>query len=395
MILLLVIVRLVASSASSRSIGWMYETVLLGRTQNLRVTGMAKLLGAALGLVILSTMVSGQDQEAAKSPFALTSSEGRCIGCRTAAQLGRAQFISRKDVWAVGVSVPHAAGPFIVVHSTDAGRTWREMPQTLQYPGAPDGPPAFSFLDPMRGWIAWWNSTDDAAEMISTRDGGKHWQSLSPQSLQRMQMVDDSRGYGADAESFFRTNDGGHSWVETRFPDIVFIDHLFFLTPELGWIAGAAGVDGKDFFVFRTANGGRDCEESRTTPPKHPAQVRDLFFLDQLRGWLITWGYGDDGTYLYSTVDGGKHWTAEPDLSFQGKGKWASVVRFTSRERGFVFVDDGDNAQRALMYTLDGGTHWHRQALRLRDFAYDCQVFEGDLLCSSYRAFGLLTLHPK
>jgi len=246
----------------------------------------------------------------------------------------------------------------------------------------------------MRGWIAWWNPAD-APEMIGTRDGGEHWQSLSQQSLQRMQMVDDSRGYGTEAEAFFRTNDGGHTWVETKFPDVAYIDHLFFLTPELGWIAGAAGVDGKDFFVFRTVNGGRDWEESRAATPEKLAWVRDLFFLDQQRGWLITWGDNDDGTYLYSTVDGGKHWTAEPDPSFQGKGKWASVVRFTSRDRGFVFVDGRDNAQRALMYTLDGGTHWHKQALRLRDFAYDCQVFEGDLLCSTDLGFRLLTLHPK
>lgn len=52
---------------------------------------------------------------------------------------------------------------------------------------------------------------------------------------------------------------------------------------------------------------GRDWEESRTTPAEQPADVRDLFFLDRLRGWLITWGYNDDGTYLYSTMDGGKH----------------------------------------------------------------------------------------
>jgi photosystem II stability/assembly factor-like uncharacterized protein len=265
------------------------------------------------------------------------------------------------------------------------------MPQTLQYPGEPDGPPVFSFLDAMRGWIAWWNPAD-SPEMISTRDGGEHWQSLSQRSLKRMQMVDDSRGYGTEADAFFRTNDGGHSWAETKFPDSHFIDHLFFLTPELGWIAG---VDGKDFFVFRTVNGGRDWEESRAATPEKLAWVRDLFFLDQQRGWLITWGDNDDGTYLYSTVDGGNHWTAEPDVSFQGKGKWASVVRFTSRERGFVFVDGRDNAQRVLMYTLDGGTHWRKQALRLRDFAYDCQVFEGDLLCSTELAFGLLTLHPK
>jgi len=349
---------------------------------------------AAFGIVLLSAIGSARVPKTANSPFTLTWSEGRCVGCKTAKGLGRVQFVSRNDVWAVGCSGAHAAGPFIVVHSTDAGRSWREMPQTLQYPGDPDGPPAFSFLDAMRGWIAWWEwGAADEPRMIKTKDGGQHWQSVSQQFLQRMQFIDERLGYGTVAGSFFRTSDGGHSWVETGIPHVAFIDHLFFLTPEIGWLAGAAGVSGKDFFVFRTVDGGRDWEESRTTASEQPADVRDLFFLDQMRGWLITWGYNDDGTYLYSTVDGGKQWTPDPDLSFQGKGKWASVVRFTSSERGFVFVDDGDAGQHSLMYTSDGGTHWHKQAWR--DLVYDCQVFEGDLLCSSGRGFRLLTLHPK
>jgi photosystem II stability/assembly factor-like uncharacterized protein len=390
MISMLMIARVVAGSARLRSIGW--TTVLLERVRNLRVTGMRRILVAAFGLVLLSTIGSGQNPRTANNPFALTRSEGRCIGCKTATGLGKVQFINRKDVWAVGASGAHAAGPFIVVHSTDAGRTWGEMPQTLQYPGQPDGPPAFSFLDALRGWIAWRDDADDKPKIISTRNGGQHWQEVSQQELQRIHMVDDRGGYGATAGEFYRTNDGGRSWLQTKIPDIAFIDHMFFLTPELGWISGVAG---KHFLVFRTVNGGRDWEESRTATPEKPVWVRDLFFFDQLRGWLITWGDNDDGTYLYSTVDGGKHWTAEPDLSFQGKGKWASVVRFTSRERGFVFVDDRDNAQRALMYSSDGGSHWHKQALGQRDFAYDCHVFEGDLLCSADLGFGLLTLHPK
>ena len=74
MISMLMIVRLVASPASSRSIGWMSETVLLGRTRNLRVMGMTRLLMAALGLVLLSTIGNGQGRKTANSPFALTSS---------------------------------------------------------------------------------------------------------------------------------------------------------------------------------------------------------------------------------------------------------------------------------------------------------------------------------
>jgi photosystem II stability/assembly factor-like uncharacterized protein len=165
---------------------------------------------------------------------------------------------------------------------------------------------------------------------------------------------------------------------------------MFFLTPEIGWLAG---TDGKDFFVFRTVNGGKDWEESRTTPPKELAEVRDLFFLDQNRGWLVTWQMNDGGTYLYSTEDGGKKWVVESDQSFQGKNKWMGVVRFISGENGFIFESDSVNN---LLYTRDGGGHWSKQAMP--HSVYDCQIFEGDLLCGGGKGptdFWLLTLHLK
>jgi len=349
---------------------------------------MIRLSVAGFGLVFLSIAVYGQGQKSGKPPFELTWTNGRCVGCKIAAGLGEIQFVRRSEAWAVGSKGELNEVNTILVHSTDAGRTWREVPQTHQYTD-PDGRLAFSFLDAARGWVASRNYTDDEPKLIDTRDGGRHWQTVSQQDLQRIQMVDGSRGYGTLAQEFFRTNDGGRSWVETKIPDIRFIDRMVFLTPDNGWIAGA---DGKDFFVFRTVNGGRDWEQSRTTPPQPPERVRDLFFFDQHRGWLTIWNHNDEGTYLYSTVDGGKHWMPDPDLSFQGKGKQANVVRFTSRERGFVFLLEGTGQSR-LMYTMDGGTYWFRQALPR--FVYDCQVFEGDLLCSSAPGFRLLTVHPR
>jgi photosystem II stability/assembly factor-like uncharacterized protein len=113
-----------------------------------------------------------------------------------------------------------------------------------------------------------------------------------------------------------------------------------------------------------------------------------MFFVDQDRGWLTTWNLDYHGSYLFSTVDGGKHWA--PDPAFQGKDKWAREVRFLSKERGFVFVEEAKG--HSLMYTTDGGAHWSRHALPRS--VYDCQVFEGDLLCSA-DGFRLLTLHPK
>ena len=341
-------------------------------------------------MFVLAELLSvgyGQDPEAANTPFTLIWSAGKCLGCKIAVRLGEIQFVSRSDVWGVG-SGDNLGGVYtIVVHSTDAGRTWREVPQSQQYTD-PDARLAFSFLDVARGWIASWGNLAGDPEMINTRDGGQHWQSVSQQFLQSMRFTDDSHGYGTLVDKFFRTNDGGRSWVETKIPDIGFIDRMFFLTSDYGWIAG---IDGKDLLVFRTVNGGRDWEESRTTPPQPLDRVRDLFFFDQQRGWLTTWNHAGEGSYLYSTVDGGKHWTPDPDLSFRGKDKQANVVRFTSKERGFAFMEGG--GQSKLAYTTDGGIHWRKQVLPR--FVYDCQVFAGDLRCSAERGFHLLTLHPK
>jgi photosystem II stability/assembly factor-like uncharacterized protein len=335
----------------------------------------------------------GQGKSNPSVPFILTWGEGKCVGCKTALELGRIQFVNRSEAWAVGYTYgppgSQGSGDFIVVHTKDAGHTWSELPQTRQHAGGEGGPPAFSFVDAARGWVAWWDPADEP-KMVRTRDGGQHWQDVSHEFLQKLFFFDDSRGYGAEVTKFLRTNDGGRHWTEMQIPDVRFIDHMFFLTPEIGWLAG---TDGKDFFVFRTTNGGHDWEESKTTPPKELAMVRDLFFLDQNRGWLITWQMNDGGTYLFSTEDGGKKWVPEGDLSFQGKGKWMGVVRFISEKNGFIFERDEVNS---LLYTPDGGAHWSKQTVP--HAVYDCQVFEGDLLCGGGAGsgdFSLLTMHLK
>jgi len=326
-------------------------------------------------------------------PFTLTWTEGICLHCKTATALCRIQFVSREEAWAIGsVYGEQGGGDFILVHTKDAGRTWRELPQSEEYAGDPDGPPAFWFLDSKRGWFA----KSDEPMLMRTSDGGKTWQKIDPpkysqESLQRIVYFDENHAYGTSGTTFFRTSDGGRNWSKTNIPHLLFIDRILFLTPQTGWITG---TDGQDFLVFRTTNGGHDWEESRTLPPRSPSEVRDLSFLDQSRGWLITWPYNDDGTYLSSTADGGKTWLPENDLSFQGRGNMASAVRFLSEQRGFVFLDE--DGQDKLMYTTDAGAHWRGQSLPRS--VYDCQVFEGDLLCSagnSPSGFWLLTVHPR
>ena len=345
-------------------------------------------------VTVIPPISNGQEKSETTVPFTLNWTKGKCVGCKIADELGRIQFVSRSEAWAVGFGYgppgSQGSGDFIVVHTKDAGRTWRELRQTYQHAGDEDGPPAFSFVDAARGWVAWWNPADEP-KMIRTRDEGQHWQDVSHEFLQKVFFFDDSHGYGTQVTKFLRTDDGGQHWTETPIPDLRFIDRMFFLTSEIGWVAG---TDGKDFFVFRTTDGGHNWEESRTTPPKELAIVRELFFLDQNRGWLITWQKNDGGTYLYSTEDGGKKWVQAGDLSFQGEGKWMGVVRFVSSPNGFLFNRQG--AANKLLYTRDGGAHWAEQTVP--HSVFDCQVYEGDLLCDGGNRpgeFWLLTVHPK
>ena len=82
----------------------------------------------------LASIAYGQDRKAASPPFTITWSEGKCVECKIAARLGEIQFVSRSEAWAVG-SENHLGGVnTIVVHSTDACRTWREVPRTQHTP---------------------------------------------------------------------------------------------------------------------------------------------------------------------------------------------------------------------------------------------------------------------
>ena len=128
----------------------------------------------------LALVAYGQHPKAPNTTFTLAWTDGKCLGCKIAARLGEIQFVSRREVWGVG-SEDHLGGVnTIIVDSTDAGHTWRELPRTQHYTD-PDARQAFSFLDAARGWIVSANPLGDS-EMIGTRDGGQHWQSLSSSS---------------------------------------------------------------------------------------------------------------------------------------------------------------------------------------------------------------------
>ncbi|HKZ81741.1 MAG TPA: YCF48-related protein [Pyrinomonadaceae bacterium] len=181
-------------------------------------------------------------------------------------------------------------------------------------------------------------------------------------------------------------------WTRQRSGTLAWIHAVFFLNQTRGWAGGSRGT------LLTTTNGGKTWE---ATPPPSEDVIRDIYFLDDQRGWLVCErniyelkSVDDPRSYLMTTTDGGNHWTrvelrgADVDdrlaraLFSRGGRAWAfgeGGAIYTSRDRGAnwtrlpvptrhvllggTFVDEDRGwlvgAGATILQTADGGDTWH------------------------------------
>jgi len=354
-------------------------------------------------LLIASSISCGLLGQPVRPPFTVTWFEGKCVHCKMATYLERVQWVSAKEAWGIG-SRPRGAGDYVLVHTTDAGRTWREVPHTWQYAG----PPAFSFFDASHGWFSCWNveCPQDVVslEVRRTVDGGKHWQIMTrEEAVTDMAFSDDQNGIGRkfwidDTGGVARTNDGGRTWSNIDIPNLKKIERTFFLSGKIAWVVDDRGGD---LFLFRTLDEGHHWEENRVEIPDGWPELREFSFIDQNHGWLVMQRKEDDGIRILATKDGGMTWLPLAVPPVRKYDWWSEVVRFISDKVGFVFSTESDPQRSkepayAVLYTVDGGAQW--QKFKLPYSVYSCQSLDATLVCSANRKnshFGILTLTPS
>ena len=351
----------------------------------------ALVLAGSLLVPALHSYAQGENNPAV--PFTLEWTEGRCKRCGTARQLGAIRFTQPDEAWAVVFWSPSGGdvyGGYVLVHTVDAGGVWKELHSTETHTAEP----AFSFIDALHGWVSGMSPVGDAW-VLRTMDGGRHWIQVSDQDLQGAVFVDAAHGYGKSGNQFLRSSDAGQTWTESVLPQVRFIDQMFFLNQEMGWIAGS---DGGDAVILRTKDGGEHWDESRIHTGMKTIEVRDVRFLNAQQGWLITWHSEDQGTHLFRSQDGGATWKADPDASFQGARNWLAGVRFIGDRLAFAFGREdlsGSKDKGMLVYSRDAGDHW--QKFDVSRSVYDCQAVEGNLFCSALAGetgLWLLKVHP-
>lgn len=291
------------------------------------------------------------------------------------------------DAWvvrALGAGGP-GASQSAVSHTTDGGRTWRTI--TL---------PVFAvtqitFADAMHGWMLADVDTADGeqgVDIFRTTDGGQSWARVASASDQPgalplqgrktgLTFRDATTGWASGAGPvntghpasgvpwFFETRDGGITWqlaplalpaslaqypwfyVAGVLPATFFPSSSSSL-PEVGALPVAVGSASAGGVVLSLVYVTRDGGATWTSTSPAPT-TPDAVSLPDPSHWWIT-ANENAGASLFSTSDGGRHWTMlTPGAHFAH----VSVLSFVSGGNlGWAIGSAG------LLRTRDGGRTW-------------------------------------
>jgi len=199
----------------------------------------------------------------------------------------------------------------------------------------------FQMIDATTGWaVAVPPNTQwgDLAlyKVLRTTDGGRHWQSVTPNFNTAQAQV---------SSAPFRPYSGGSLPVLQ-----------LFLSDSVAWMLDLPST------LFGTADGGRTWQKTTA-----PAQVAQYNFINATDGWML----GTNGG-VYQTTDGGQIWTKLQSMS-QGQPS-SGILPYSATVTGMVFLNMNDGWLTGLtnqtdavwVYaTHDGGKTWIHQALTL------------------------------
>ncbi len=159
-------------------------------------------------------------------------------------------FTDPNNGWIIGDPVPIPSGDCIM-HTTDGGDTW-----IRQTTGSNPDLFAINFINSNYGWV----TGDDGVSnnIYKTVNGGSAWTLLKANvPVGEIQFFDALNGCGRGSSRFYKTSDGGVSWVEKTLPQLPM--YMFFTEINLGWVSSIN--------MLRTTDGGETWVIKNTPAP--------------------------------------------------------------------------------------------------------------------------------
>lgn len=136
-------------------------------------------------------------------------------------------------------------------------------------------------------------------------------------------------------------------WIVQPSPTSKFLNKVFFINNNTGWIAGDSGL------ILNTTNKGQSWNEQNTGTFDN---IFNIFFLNERLGWALSWMVIPDsamytGTIIHTTTNGGNSWQKS---KFERSDHYLKVIYFLDSLNGFT-----SGAPSGMFKTVDGGNRWN------------------------------------
>ncbi|WP_138493529.1 hypothetical protein [Paenibacillus pinistramenti] len=215
-----------------------------------------------------------------------------------------------------------------------------------------------------------WGITRGELRLYTTKDKGRTWTNISPAATvqfpsairygKEMYFLDQSHGWimrkaqGSTEGILLYTKDGGLHWSISSLPSNADPSSIYFATPDRGWILskGFSSSGSQSKTLYNSYDGGMtwssDTKEASSTGadadgtlPGLPqyGYFEDMAYTTEQKGFTLVQQLTKPD--LYTTSDGGEHWSA--NSSFFSKLDLENCSQYTAEEIN-VFPGNGQSA---------------------------------------------------
>ena len=235
-----------------------------------------------------------------------------------------------------------------IYKTTDGGHNWIQL-TNVGYGIWYD----IQFIDQDNGWCISYNFSLETNEILKSTDGGVTWTvqySSSYMYPKGLHFVNTNDGvsvgqYGA----ILTTSNSGNNWdLKTEWIPIA-LQKVHFPSVNTGFTIGRKGSGSYTtftYFTLKSTDGGTNWSISDSLPN---SWFKDLFFINDTKGWIVGGNFADTTGIIRYTGDGGTNWVTQ----YSSTSDLITSVYFIDEFNGWATKSNGN-----LLHTTDGGNVW-------------------------------------
>lgn len=187
-------------------------------------------------------------------------------------------------------------------------------------------------------------------QTISAQSGWVVQSSGTSEYLQSVFFIDQNNGWIAGLMGvLLKTTDSGTNWIIQNSGTTEGLNSVFFINQTVGWVVGSNGI------IKKTTDSGNSWLTQYTNDS---FVLKCVKFIDENIGWAVGFGYQGFNGITVKTTNGGVTWYSQyiPNCAFMS-------VDFSDTLNGWIagIADAGGIGESAVFKTTNGGTDWSFQ----------------------------------